>query len=191
MPAERVSAVLEIMQATTGNTLVVAAAEQIDLTEAGGIEQLRQLVAQEVELACIAEWERLSSRERMALARQLGASDEKHVKCAIAAMVGEVCSLPGKLIGDVATAVGDRVAERTGSVIAGKMASKAADRLIANVLLPASPLGPVDQVGLLADVAAVALCPSQQGGNRKRHGAVEECAARLAARTLKEAVGVA
>ncbi|WP_369372298.1 hypothetical protein AB1046_02895 [Promicromonospora sp. Populi] len=180
-----------MMQTVTGNTLVVGAAERIDLTKAEGIEQLRQLAASEVESACVDELVRLGRKEDRALAREVGAPDERHIKCEIAAMVGEVCTLPGKFVGDLATAVGDRVAGQTGSAIAGKMAAKAAERLITNVLLPASGLSHVEQVGLLADVAAVALCPSQQGRGTKHHGSVEECAARLATRTLKEAVGAA
>ena len=191
VPEGAESRVLDLLRTATGNTLVTSGAERVDLTESEGIERLLEIAKDEVAVACADEWERLASAERNALIRDISAPDKNHVFCSIAALIGEVCTWPGKLVGDAATAVGDRVAKRTRSPLAGKMAAAAARRLMTNVVLQASPLGQAAQVGITADIAAVSECPSQHAQNRKRHPAVEESAARLAKMTVDEVVSAA
>ncbi|WP_020013128.1 hypothetical protein [Promicromonospora sukumoe] len=188
VPAGAESKVLDALQEVLGNTLVTAGAENVDLTQLEGVDRMRQIAQQEAVSACMDEWQRLDDLERKALIADIKAPNGRHVCCAIAALIGEVCTWPGKLVGDAAAAVGDRVARRTGSQLAGKIATAMARRLIANVVLQASCLGQAEQIGLTADVAAVAECPSQQAKRRERHLAVEACATRLVRRTVDEAM---
>lgn len=165
VPEGAESRALDLLRTAIGNTLVTAGAESVDLTELEGIDRLRQIAKDEVVAACTGAWERLASADRKALIRDIKAPDKKHVFCSIAALIGEVCTWPSALVGDAATAVGGRVAKRTGSPLAGKMAAAAARRLMTNVVLQGSLLDPAAQVGMVADIAAVAECPSQHAQN--------------------------
>lgn len=191
LPAGAETRLLDALRTITGNTMVTAAAENVDLTEMEGIERLQQIARAEVASACMDEWDRLGREERRALISDLEAPNGNHISCSIFALIGEVCTLPGKLVGDVATVIGDRVAERTNSPLAGKMAAAAAVRLMTNVVLHATPIGQAAQIGTVADLAAVRDCPSQRAKGRQRHAAVEECVARLAKLTVEEVVNVA
>ena len=133
-----------------------------------------------------AELHRLSRADSAKLAKQIGAPSGAHIRCAIAALVGAVCALPGKLVGDLATAVGNRVAAETGSPLAGKMASALVTRWLTNIVLQASPLSLVDKIGVLADLAAVDACPSQRNTSGKRHHEVEDCESRIEKRTIEQ-----
>jgi hypothetical protein len=191
LPAGAETRLLDALRTITGNTMVTTAAENVDLTEMEGIERLQQIARAEVAFACMDEWDRLSREERRALIRDLEAPNSNHISCSIFALIGEVCTLPGKLVGDAATAIGDRVAEHTNSPLAGKMAAAAAGRLMTNVMLQATPIGQAAQIGTVADLAAVQDCPSQRAKGRPRHAAVEECVARLAKLTVEEVMNVA
>lgn len=155
--------VLDALRTVIGNTAVTAGAEDLDLTEEG-VEQLRQIARKEAASVCMDELARHAGREQKALMRDIGAPTRKHIACAIATWIGEVCTLPGKVVGDLATAVGDRVAEQTSSPLAGKLAAAMAGRLMADVVLEATPIGQVKQLGVLADMAGSAERSSTQRG---------------------------
>lgn len=147
VPEGAESAALDVLRTVVGNTVATAAAENIDLTGNTGIERLRYLLHDELESACAAEVHRLSRADSAKLAKQIGAPSGAHIRCGIAALVGAVWALPGKLVGDLATAVGNRVAAETGSPLAGKMASALVTRCLTNIVLQASPLSLVDKIG--------------------------------------------
>lgn len=91
----------------------------------------------------------------------------QHLVCGLAALIGAVCATLPSGTNQLADAVGDEVARRTGSRVAGAAARAATKRVIAGVT---RSLGVPDPgtVGLVADAAAVVACPRLGGHDEVR-----------------------
>lgn len=106
--------------------------------------------------------------------------NESHLLCAVAAAVGEACSKITNLPSALANEVGRIICKETSSKTAGKLAEKVTGKLLVS---SQNAVNSVKSVGIKADIAAIVLCPAQQGehpaSKTNAHPEVDKCWERL------------